>query len=123
MVSIVLSIGSNCGDRETSVKKAISWLETILIESECSEIYETPCALKQGKPYVNAVMKGFYQGDGIQLESLLKDKEREMGRSSKCREKGDVPIDIDIVVCDGTIYKPWDYRQKFFQIGYHQLSK
>lgn len=123
MISVTISIGSNCGDRKGSVVKAIQWLETILMQIRCSEVYETPCALHEGKPYINAVMEGFFSGDAFQLNDLLKEKEREMGRSEKCREKGDVPIDIDIVICDNVVYKPWDYRQKFFNIGYSQISK
>lgn len=121
MTNVVIGIGSNCGDRKLLVEKAVAWLKTVLLQFKCSEIYETPCALKVGKPYMNAVVSGFYQGTGLELGDLLKDKEREMGRDSQCREKGDVPIDLDIVVCDGGIWKEWDYRQKFFQIGYRQL--
>ena len=121
MVSVVISIGSNYGDRESNMKIALTWLEKELMQVKSSRIYETPCALKAGKPYLNAVISGFYQGDGFQLENLLKEKEREMGRNFQCREKGDVPIDIDLVICDRVIKKEWDFRQKFFQIGYKEL--
>ena len=123
MISVVISIGSNCGDRDKSVEEAIAWLRHILMQVKSSEIYETPCAMKVGKPYKNGVVSGFYSGDAFQLNDLLKDKEREMGRSSECREKGDVPIDMDIVICDNEVFKEWDYRQKFFRIGYEQLSR
>lgn len=122
MISVVLGIGSNCGDRNALVSQAVAWLESIMMQVKVSEIYETPCAQKIGKPYMNAVLKGFYSGDAFQFQDLLKEKEREMGRNTECREKGDVPIDIDIVICDGEIWKPWDYRQKFFQLGYSRLS-
>ena len=92
------------------------------MQTECSDIYETPCAKSMGKPYRNAVIKGFYQGDGIQLEECLKDKEHDMGRTAACRERGDVPIDMDIVMMNDEIVKTWDYRQKFFQIGFSRLS-
>lgn len=122
MISVVLSIGSNCGDRRHNVEKAIEWLKSQLIEVKVSDIYETPCALKNEMPsYLNAVVKGVYQGIGYDLEEALKDKEREMGRNSECRAKGEVPIDIDIVICDGEIWREWDYRQKFFTIGYSQI--
>lgn len=121
MVSVVIGVGSNCGDREKSVKDALKWLQTILMQTENSDIYETPCALKAGKPYMNAVIKGFFQGDAFELDEMLKDKERQMGRNSESRARGDVPIDMDIVVCDGNVFKEWDFRQKFFRIGYSQL--
>ncbi|MCH5224494.1 MAG: 2-amino-4-hydroxy-6-hydroxymethyldihydropteridine diphosphokinase [Muribaculaceae bacterium] len=122
MVNVVISIGSNCGDRYKNVETALEWLKSILIEVQCSEIYETPCALKSGSPYVNAVLKGVYQGLGYDLEERLKEKEHQMGRNVECRKRGEVPVDIDIVVMDGEVVKEWDFRQKFFQIGYIQIS-
>ena len=121
MVSVTISIGSNCGDRKTLVKEAMEWLKTILVQVKCSDIYETPCVLKTGEPYMNAVVSGFYQGIGYDLEDSLKTKEKEMGRTAECRERGDVPIDLDLVICDGDIVRPRDYKQKFFQIGFSQL--
>ena len=122
MISVVIGIGSNIGDREKNVSMAIRWLNTILIQVKCSEIYETPCAKQIGSPYINAVIKGFYEGDGMDLDEKLKYKEHQMGRTSECRQRGDVPVDIDIVIMNGDIVKEWDYRQKFFRIGYNQIE-
>ena len=121
MISLVIGIGSNCGDRKALVESAVEWLQKILMQTKCSEIYETPCALKVGKPYMNAVISGFFDGDAFQLNDLLKEKEHEMGRTAECRDKGDVPIDMDIVICNNEVFKDWDYRQKFFRIGYEQI--
>ena len=122
MVSVTIGLGSNCGDRKALISEAISWLRKILSQTSASEIYETPCALKEGRPYMNAVVEGFYQGTGIELNELLKEKEHEMGRDKKCREQGLVPIDIDLVICNGEILKPWDFNQKFFKIGYSEIK-
>lgn len=122
MVEVVIGIGSNCGDRQKNVSEAIEWLKSRLMQIRCSEIYETPCAVKGDSTYMNAVVKGYYQGTGFELDDLLKEKEREMGRDARCREEGKVPIDMDIVIMDGEVVKPWDYRQKFFRLGYSQLS-
>lgn len=122
MISVVIGIGSNYGNRKVSILNAIEWLEKVLLQTKCSSVYETPCALKVGKPYMNVVIMGYYQGDGFQLDDLLKDKEREMGRTAELRKKGDVPIDMDIVIMDGEVVKDWDYRQKFFQIGYNEIA-
>ena len=104
------------------MEDGIKWLESILSQVRRSSIYETSCARHSGKPYINAVVEGYFQGNGLELEDLLKKKEKEMGRTIACREKGDVPIDMDIVMMDGEILKPWDFRQKFFQIGFSQLN-
>ena len=123
MISVVISIGSNCGDREATIRHAIDWLKSFLMQTECSDIYETPCANNMGKSYLNAVISGYYEGNGEELDDILKEKEREMGRNSKCRERGEVPLDMDIVVCNNEIWKEWDYRQRFFRIGFSQISK
>lgn len=122
MVSVTISIGSNCGDRKRNVEEALQWLKRNLIQFRYSDIYESPCAKSLGNPYMNAVAAGVFQGTGIELEEMLKDKEHEMGRTKECRERGDVPIDMDIVIMDGGVTKPWDYRQKFFQTGFSQIS-
>lgn len=122
MVSVTICIGSNCGDRKNYVLNAVEWLKEILIQTKSSSVYETPCALKSDKNYYNAVVTGYYQSIGEDLDMILKDKEREMGRDSQCRHLGLVPIDMDIVILNGEIVKPWDYKQKFFKIGYSQIS-
>ena len=122
MVSVVISIGSNCEDKKAKVEEALIWLKSLLIQPKSSEIYETPCALKIGNCYMNAVISGFYQGDGMQLEEILKEKEKEMGRNEAARKKGEVLIDLDIVILNNEIVKNWDYRQTFFQIGYRDIK-
>lgn len=123
MIKVVIGIGSNCGDRKAKVEEGLEWLKSQLMQTKSSTIYETPCALKAGKPYMNSVIFGYFSGDAFQLENLLKEKEESMGRDSECRKRGDVPIDMDIVICDNEIYKEWDYRQKFFRIGYEMLTQ
>ena len=121
MVKVVLSIGANCGARKETVGRAISWLREILRDLKSSEIYETPCVGKDGAPYMNAVVSGVYTGGLKELESSLKHYELEKGRTSECRERGEVPLDIDIVMADEKVLKEWDFRQKFFNLGYSEI--
>lgn len=121
MPTVVISIGSNYGDKESQVKKAIEWLKGFLQEFKVSDIYTTPCAMHQGQDYLNAVVTGKSGLDIELLNTELKDYERAAGRDDECRRKGRVPIDIDIVMSDGKILKEWDFRQQFFKKGYQQL--
>lgn len=121
MLSVVISVGSNCGDRKANVEEALRWLKSLLMQTKCSPVYETPCALESGTPYMNAVISGFYEGVGYELNDRLKMKEHEMGRNADCRSRGEVPVDMDIVMENGEVVKEWDFRQKFFQIGYSSL--
>lgn len=61
-ISVVLSLGSNCGDRERSVGEAMTWLSGILGDYMESEIYETLPVGHSGANYMNAVVSGSYPG-------------------------------------------------------------
>lgn len=119
----VLSFGSNSGDRQKNVLKALDWINLRFPDSTVSEIYETPEIHGIGNPYINAV--GVCEvGCSLQeLIALTKEYEKENGRNSECRRRGDVPIDIDVVKWNDTILRPLDYSSSFFNIGYSMISK
>ena len=123
MVSVVISIGSNCGHREEAIHKALTWLSDILKDFRFSDIYETPPAGNSTSRYLNCVAAGFYPGNVNDLQNLCKTFERESGRNEECRKTGSVPIDIDIVVAGDIVLKPWDYRQEFFLKGYWKIGQ
>ena len=120
---LILSIGSNCGNREKAVEDAIIWLSEKLNGIKSSPVYETACACKSGRPYMNAVVVGTTNLSLKDFDFILKGYELSYGRDASCRERGDVPIDIDIVVADGTVLRSWDYRQRFFTLGLEFLEK
>lgn len=122
MTNLVLSLGSNCGDRKQSLKKALKWLESVVVITARSGIYETPCAKRGGHSYMNAVVEGEFSGTAEELDVLLKTYEEEAGRNKECRERGEVPVDIDIVIADGKILKEWDFNQRFFRLGFEEIS-
>lgn len=121
MSRVVLSLGSNHGERSDQLVKAIKWLGEILNNINVSNIYETPCAMHQGRPYLNCVISGESTLPIQRLDLLLKEYEIKNGRTKECREAGEVPIDIDIVLADNKILKDWDFRQNFFKIGYNEI--
>lgn len=119
---VVLCAGSNIEPRGDNVSRSISWLLTILSDSEYSEIYETPEIHGIGAPYANAVIMGRTSMEMKNLDILLKRYETLSGRDEEARRKMEVPIDIDIVIWDGRIVRDKDFRQSFFQIGYRLLN-
>ena len=122
MMRVILSLGSNHGERSEQLEKAIDWLGGILYNINVSKIYETPCALKQGLPYLNCVVGCEADIPIENLDHLLKEYENQNGRTKECRESGKVPIDIDIVMADNKVLKEWDFRQNFFKIGYLDIT-
>lgn len=117
----VLSIGSNVS--RANVEAAIKWLRAQFGDIKVSHVYETPAISSKemecsaSSVYNNSVACVDTLLDYAGLESLFKTYELERGRDAQARAAGVVPIDIDIVVADGMIIRPWDYRQQFFKIG------
>ena len=125
---VTLSLGSNCGNRCALLSRAIEWLEGRLGAIETSDFYETPAlADKEGRcthpTYMNAVVRGVYYGDGpVALQTEAKQYEEIMGRDAAARARGCVPIDIDVVISDGTVLRERDAGSRFFTIGLEQLD-
>lgn len=122
-VKVVIGLGSNHGDRYASLNRAINCLSQVLENFRCSNFYETP-AIGQNTSgtYLNAVISADTTLPMQELDGLLKQLEIEAGRDEMARRRGEVPLDLDIVIYADTIVRPRDYAQSFFRIGYWQLS-
>lgn len=119
---ITVSFGSNFGDRKKNVGNALRWFGSVAQECVLSSIYETPEIHGIGTPYMNAVATGVIKGDIEEVISMTKIFEKENGRDSDRRAKGEVPIDIDIVMRDSEILRPQDFSREFFQIGFREVT-
>lgn len=119
---VIISVGSNCGYRRSQVSAGTEWLKTVLSDICVSSIYSTGDCHGGPRDYYNAVVKGTTSVDINTLDNLCKQYEISHGRTPEARSKGDVPIDIDIVVFNNEIIRLKDFRCDFFQIGYRQLQ-
>ena len=122
MIEVVLSIGSNFGNKRKSVSDAIAWLESLLESPHASSIYETPEIYGRTENYMNAVVTAATAMDYEGLNAALKRYETSHGRTPMRRERGEVPVDIDIVVWDDEVIRPRDFNHSFFQIGYREVA-
>lgn len=120
-IEVVLSFGSNCGDRVANVGKAMEWACGILQGCRMSHVYETPPVGHAGSNYMNSVAFGLFRGTVLDLDKLCKDYEIKSGRDAASRMRGEVPIDVDVVIADGKVVRPKDFAREFFQIGYRAL--
>ena len=120
-VVAVLSVGSNCGDRNSNVSEGIQWLSDILSDIRCSTIYATPDCHGGNQEYLNAVVAGKTNKSPEDIDNLCKDFEKSCGRDDSMRQTGYVPIDIDLVIYDNKILRPNDFKREFFEIGYGMI--
>lgn len=127
----VLCIGSNVS--ADNVRGAIEWLRGQFDVKSVSHVYQTPAVSSKPQPaaavshtlrvYSNAVVIGDSDISPDAADQLLKGFELRCGRDEAARSVGKVPVDIDIVIVDGEVIRPWDYRQQFFRTGFCRLSE
>jgi 2-amino-4-hydroxy-6-hydroxymethyldihydropteridine diphosphokinase/dihydropteroate synthase len=105
---IYLSLGSNLGDREESLKRALDLLKkNILSKVKCSPMLATeaivPPDSPQGwnKPYLNMVIKAETRLSPEELLQEIKNIEKVMGRNFEEKKWAPRTIDIDILLWEG----------------------
>ena len=120
--TLVIGIGSNCGDRGKNIAEAVDWLNAHFSDVRVSDIYETPEWSGRFAPYLNGVVSA---GTTLSLDAatgMLKGYERSAGRTPESKVTGEVPVDLDIVVFNGDILRPVDMTREYFLRGYRQLQ-
>lgn len=121
LVRVVLSFGSNSGNRTANITNALEWFGSIATDCRFSSIYETPEIHGHDASYMNAVASGMIGYDFFYFDRLTKLYEVKNGRDTSCRLQGKVPIDIDIVILGNDVLRPLDFECEFFQIGYKEI--
>lgn len=98
-----LSLGSNLGDREKNLARALAMLSQQMTVEKVSSVYETePVGFDDQPKFLNAVCCVSTSLSARQLLSLAKEIERKMGRTPSFRN-APRPIDIDILFYDGEV--------------------
>lgn len=123
LTRVIISLGSNYGDRLRAVQDAVDWLETVLEACCHSDIYETESISGDGKMYLNCVMAGVCRLDAEELALQCKKYELRAGRDEACRHAGQVPIDIDVVYFDNAAIRPREASAEYFLKGLARLPK
>jgi 2-amino-4-hydroxy-6-hydroxymethyldihydropteridine diphosphokinase len=94
---VFLGLGSNIGEREFNIEKAVEKLREVMMIEKLSSLYETEPKKVQNHPvYLNQVLQGTTHLSPHELLSKLKEIEKLLGRETK----GDLSprlIDIDII--------------------------
>ena len=97
MMKYYLSLGSNINP-ESNLELAISALNKILTESECSSIYKTQAEGFDGDDFLNLIFSGLSSLTFDGLNKKLKDIEDSAGRDRNAQKFSSRTLDIDIVL-------------------------
>ncbi len=104
MAKVVLSLGSNRGDRYSWMKKMEEMISSSMIIGKKSPLYETePIGVgDEHASYLNKVILGSYDKDPHQLLALFQEIERVCGRTGK-GELLPRTADIDILLFEDSV--------------------
>ncbi len=96
-VTVYLSLGSNMGDREENLFRALDFLSQRMRLGKVSSVYDTEPVGNTNQPrFLNLVCQAFTRLSPGGLLALIKGIESKMGRTGKSNEPR--PIDIDILL-------------------------
>lgn len=96
-VSVYLSLGSNMGNREENLKKALGFLSERTQLEKLSSVYDTTPVGNENQPrFLNMVCRVSTMLQPVALLTMIKDVENKLGRRPKTHNLPR-PIDIDIL--------------------------
>lgn len=122
MNTYVISIGSNAVDKAERLAFGFDELGSRVDVVARSQAYVTPALNGRDADYLNAVAVVRTDVDLDSLSALLKHIETLSGRTPQSKMSGVVPLDLDTVIADGTVVRPGDFNQQYFQIGWNQIN-
>ena len=104
MVTVYLGLGSNLGDREANLRRAIDLLKGKVLVNKVSSLYETdPVGWGPQPLFLNAVCQGTAFLSPKELLAFIKGIERAMGRVESFPNAPRL-IDIDILLYGDQIF-------------------
>lgn len=115
-------MGSNTPDCRSRMAAALWWLRSVLTGMRVSGTYSTPELSGRFAPYLNCVVCGSTSLSAAALETMLKERERELGRTPADKEQGRVAIDLDLVIYGDAVVRPRELGRMHFQKGYGRLN-
>ena len=97
MMTVFLGLGSNLGDRQENLDRALDYISQRLRLGKVSSVYDTEPLGDTDQPhFLNMVCQVFTYLEPAALLTLAKGIERKMGRTGKTGAAR--PIDIDILL-------------------------
>jgi 2-amino-4-hydroxy-6-hydroxymethyldihydropteridine diphosphokinase len=98
VVEAIIALGSNLGDREGNLRRAVAAIGNEAKVLEASSVYETePMYLENQGPFLNCVIAVETEVGPASLLKLLKSLEESMGREPTHARNGPRRIDLDIL--------------------------
>jgi len=121
MHHVLISLASNYQAKEHLDKARTALTELLSSAVYTQEIWTEPegttgrtsdaCARKA--LYLNQLVSADTSANADELNSCLKDIEKELGRTAECRQRGIVTIDLDLLQYDDTRHHLRDWNRSY----------
>lgn len=121
--TVVVCFGSNTSDRLGNIRRAMEAFNDVGRVTAESEIYENPADNGTDDAYLNAVARIETQLNEERLAQFIAALEQAAGRTPKSKPAGIMPLDVDVVIINGSVRRPYDYSRPYFTTGYRQISE
>lgn len=117
-----ISIGSN-ERRKENLSLARKRLKELFPDILFSTEEETkPLYFRRPSLFSNQVARFMSNIDAMEVTSCLKAIEREAGRRPEEKKQEIVRLDIDLLSCDGRVYKPEDLKRDYILRGLKEIE-
>lgn len=118
----VICIGSNVACRRANIDYACKMLSDVCRDCITSGVYETDDDSGLGAPYLNMVVICRCIICREALQTMAKKLEKDCGRDECSKVRGEMPLDIDIVVWEGDVVDDYEFGRPYFIEGYRRVS-
>ncbi len=118
-----ICIGSNV-DRKDNLALARKRLSALFPDIRFSAEADTrPLFFRRQDLFANQVARFMSDYDADEVMLHLKSIEREAGRTPEEKSREIVRLDIDLLACDGRVYKPEDWKRDYVACGLEELDE
>lgn len=116
---LTLCIGSNLQPLYAASKIEEA---TEMLEAEGLAIIANSHVYPSASGYQNCVLRAETEAEYPLLLLATKAIERKLGRTPEMKERGEVPIDIDIVIFDHQVMRQADFDSAYFKKGLESIG-
>lgn len=119
---IILSLGAN-NNSEINIAAADDLLRSNFVSIHFSEpVYTEPIGDIKTGLFLNQVAIAYTSNYPDEINKILKQVERALGRTPESKEQGIIPIDIDLLQWNEQVLKPDDLQRDYVRSLLRTLS-
>lgn len=120
----LISLAANDEKKETTIAYALRLIESYCVILNQTPVYRSEAAGESQQPsYANALLQVETDQEYEELRRRFKSLEHDAGRTPASKERGIIPLDIDIISWNETLLKNKDMEYDYMKKGLHLLAE